>query len=57
MKIDITDGLSNDGTYKCSRCGIGMMCFTTDCDTQFCPGCGERNMDFEDWTLEDEDDE
>ena len=54
ININIPDGFSNDGTYKCDRCEEGMMCFTTSCDTQFCPMCGERNMSFEDWKSEEE---
>ena len=53
MKIDIPYGFSNDETLKCSECGAGFMCFSTEGSTVFCPCCGTRNMDFEIWEEEE----
>ena len=46
---NIPDGLINDATYKCGMCEQGIMCFTTDGNTEFCPNCGARSDQFEDY--------
>ena len=53
-KIGLPEGFTNDGTYKCSQCEEGMMVFSSTGDTQFCPICGTRNMDFGEWNDEED---
>ncbi len=40
-ELNIPDGLTNDGYYKCMECEEKFMCFTTTGDTCNCPCCGE----------------
>jgi len=49
-------GFTNDGTYTCSQCDKSFQCFTEDGDTAFCPCCGTRNMGFEDYNGEEDED-
>ena len=52
--MEIPDNFINDATLKCSQCGTGIMCFTSEGSTVYCPNCGVRNSDFENWEEEND---
>lgn len=46
--------LTNDNTFTCKQCEESFQCFTSEGQTQFCPCCGVRSTEFEDFAFQGE---
>lgn len=47
-------GFTNDNVFLCTKCDESFQCFTSTGETTFCPCCGVRSTEFEEYDGEED---